>query len=69
MLTVPLLAVGSVLTQIDVQIIWRYFSWSNQTLAMIALWSASVYLFQMCIRDRSISSSRLADTTSSAAGR
>ena len=46
MLTVPLLAVGSVLTQIDVQIIWRYFSWSNQTLAMIALWSASVYLFR-----------------------
>jgi len=45
-LTVPLLAVGAILTQIDVQIIWRYFSWSNQTLAMIALWSASVYLFR-----------------------
>lgn len=46
MLTIPLLSVGAVLTQIDVQIIWRYFSWSNQTLAMIALWSASVYLFR-----------------------
>lgn len=46
MLTIPLLGVGAVLTQIDVQIIWRYFSWSNQTLAMIALWSASVYLFR-----------------------
>ena len=45
-LTVPLLAVGAFLTQIDVQIIWRYFSWSNQTLAMIALWAAGVYLFQ-----------------------
>jgi len=45
-LTIPLLAVGSVLTQFDVQIVWRYFSWSNQTLAMIALWSASVYLYQ-----------------------
>lgn len=45
-LTVPLLGVGAILTQIDVQIIWRYFSWSNQTLAMIALWSASVYLFR-----------------------
>lgn len=45
-LTIPLLAVGAVLTQIDVQIIWRYFSWSNQTLAMIALWAASVYLFR-----------------------
>lgn len=46
LLTVPLLAVGSALTQIDVQIIWRYFSWSNQTLAMMALWAAGVYLFQ-----------------------
>ncbi|MGN0308078.1 MAG: carbon starvation protein A [Lachnospiraceae bacterium] len=45
-LTVPLLAIGAFLTQIDVQIIWRYFSWSNQTLAMIALWAASVYLFR-----------------------
>ena len=27
-------------------IVWRYFSWSNQTLAMIALWAASVYLAQ-----------------------
>lgn len=45
-LTVPLLAVGAFLTQIDVQIVWRYFSWSNQTLAMIALWAASVYLFR-----------------------
>ncbi|MDD6057307.1 MAG: carbon starvation CstA family protein [Clostridiales bacterium] len=46
LLTVPLLGVGAFLTQIDVQIIWRYFSWSNQTLAMIALWAASVYLFR-----------------------
>ena len=45
-LTIPLLAVGAVLTQVDVQVVWRYFSWSNQTLAMIALWSASVYLFR-----------------------
>lgn len=44
LITVPLLAVGAFLTQVDVTIIWRYFSWSNQTLAMIALWIASVYL-------------------------
>ena len=25
---------------------WRYFSWTNQTLAMIVLWAASMYLFQ-----------------------
>lgn len=45
-ITVPMLAIGAFLTQIDVQIIWRYFSWSNQTLAMIALWAGGVYLFK-----------------------
>ena len=28
------------------QIVWRYFSWSNQTLAMIALWVATAYLLK-----------------------
>ena len=43
---IPLLAIGALLSQIDFNIIWRYFSWSNQTLAMIALWAAAVYLFK-----------------------
>ena len=34
-ITIPLLAAGAVLTQLDFDVIWRYFSWSNQTLAMI----------------------------------
>ena len=46
MMTVPLLAVGALLSQIDFNIVWRYFSWSNQTLAMIALWAGAVYLFR-----------------------
>lgn len=46
LLTVPLLGIGAILTQVDVQVIWRYFAWSNQTLAMIALWAITVYLFQ-----------------------
>lgn len=45
-LTIPLLAVGAFLTQVDVTIIWRYFSWSNQTLAMISLWAGAVYLYK-----------------------
>ena len=40
----PLLAVGAVLTQLDFNVLWRYFSWSNQTLAMISLWVATAYL-------------------------
>ena len=31
---------------INYTVIWRYFSWTNQTLAMIVLWAASMYLFQ-----------------------
>ena len=43
-LAVPLIGTAAVLTQIDFDIIWRYFSWSNQTLAMIVLWAMAVYL-------------------------
>lgn len=43
-ITVPLLGIGAVLTQLDFNVLWRYFSWSNQTLAMISLWVATAYL-------------------------
>ena len=46
LITVPLLGVSAVLTQIDFNILWRYFSWSNQTLAMISLWVATAYLIR-----------------------
>lgn len=42
--TVPLLMTGAVLTQLNFDVVWRYFSWSNQTLAMITLWAAAMYL-------------------------
>ena len=40
------LGFGNTLGFIDYQIIWRYFSWSNQTLAMIVLWAGSMFLVQ-----------------------
>lgn len=43
-IAIPLFAVGILLTQINFTIIWRYFSWSNQTLATIMLWAAASYL-------------------------
>jgi carbon starvation protein CstA len=43
-LTVPLLVVAAVLTQINFDVLWRYAAWSNQTLAMISLWIATSYL-------------------------
>lgn len=45
-ISVPLFAVGFALTQIDFAVIWRYFAWSNQTLAMVVLWAITVYLAQ-----------------------
>ena len=43
-IAIPMFAVGIALTFIDFTIIWRYFSWANQTLAMIMLWAASSYM-------------------------
>ena len=45
-ITIPLLGLGAVLTQLDFNVLWRYFSWSNQTLAMISLWVATAYLLK-----------------------
>lgn len=45
-LSVPLLLAGVIISQLPYDIIWRYFSWSNQTLAMIVLWAASVFLYK-----------------------
>ena len=45
-LTLPLLTIGAVLTQVNFNVLWRYFSWSNQTLAMIALWCAAAYFIK-----------------------
>ena len=45
-ITLPLLGVGAVLTQLDFNVLWRYFSWSNQTLAMVALWVSTAYLMK-----------------------
>lgn len=45
-ITIPLFAVGFLLTKINFDVIWRYFAWSNQTLATVVLWTVTVYLFQ-----------------------
>ena len=45
-ITLPLLAAGAILTQLNFNVLWRYFSWSNQTLAMISLWVATSYLLK-----------------------
>ena len=52
LITIPLLVIGGLITWFAItnsngfQIVWRYFSWSNQTLAMISLWVATAYLLK-----------------------
>ena len=45
-LSVPLIGVGVILSQMNFAIIWRYFAWTNQTLAMFVLWEGAVYLYK-----------------------
>ncbi|HEY4655326.1 MAG TPA: carbon starvation CstA 5TM domain-containing protein, partial [Cyclobacteriaceae bacterium] len=34
------------LTQVDFAVVWRYFAWTNQTLAAIVLWTITAYLIK-----------------------
>ncbi|MCM1177129.1 MAG: carbon starvation protein A [Clostridium sp.] len=44
LIAIPLFVICIVLTQVNFDVLWRYFAWSNQTLATIFLWTASAYL-------------------------
>lgn len=51
-LSLPLLIAGYLISKVNYEIIWRYFSWSNQTLAMMALWAGAAYLAK-CVSAKS----------------
>lgn len=42
--SIPLLVAGYALTRVDFSVVWRYFAWTNQTLATIVLWAIVAYL-------------------------
>ncbi|MFD2923253.1 carbon starvation CstA family protein [Halobacillus naozhouensis] len=44
-IAVPMFVISFALTKIDFTLLWRYFSWANQSTAMIALWVGAMYLF------------------------
>ncbi|MCU9612453.1 carbon starvation protein A [Caldibacillus lycopersici] len=44
-IAIPLFVISIILTRIDFNILWRYFSWANQATAVIALWIGTMYLF------------------------
>lgn len=41
----PLFVISAILTQVDFNILWRYFNWANQSTAVIALFVGAMYLF------------------------
>lgn len=45
-LSLPLFVIAFVLTQMGFGVIWRYFAWSNQTFAMVVLWTITAYLIR-----------------------
>lgn len=45
-IAIPLFAIGFIVSKVDFQILWRYFSWANQTVAVVMLWTASGYLYR-----------------------
>ena len=49
-ISVPLFVAGFVILQIDFAVLWRYFAWCNQTLAVFTLWALTVYL----VRERKL---------------
>lgn len=46
LLAIPLFILAFFVSTQDFELIWRYFGWSNQTLAMLVLWSAAIFLRQ-----------------------
>lgn len=44
LISIPIFIAGFFLSQSGFGVIWRYMAWSNQTLAMIVLWTIAVYL-------------------------
>lgn len=45
MVTIPLFAISFILTNMDFNILWRYFNWANQVTAVIALLVSTRYLY------------------------
>lgn len=43
-ISVPLFAAVVFFMMIDFNVLWRYFAWSNQTLAVFTLWAVTVWL-------------------------
>ena len=46
MIAVPLFLAVFAMLFVDFNIVWRYFAWTNQTLAVFTLWAGTVWLYK-----------------------
>ncbi len=44
LITLPLFVIALLMVTADLSVLWRYFAWCNQTLAVFTLWGMTVYL-------------------------
>lgn len=44
MISIPIFILTFVILQMNFDVLWRYFAWCNQTLAVFTLWAITVYL-------------------------
>ena len=44
LVTLPIVAVCYLLLNVNLDVLWRYFAWCNQTLSIFTLWACSIYL-------------------------
>lgn len=42
---IPMFIIGYAITLMKYDILWRYFAWANQTLAVFTLWTITVFLY------------------------
>ncbi|MFI3315229.1 MAG: carbon starvation CstA 5TM domain-containing protein, partial [Rikenellaceae bacterium] len=43
LISLPIFFIAYTLTQINFDVIWRYFAWFNQVIAVFALWTVAVF--------------------------
>lgn len=46
LVSIPIFILTFLILQIDFDVVWRYFAWSNQTLALFTFWTLTVWLYK-----------------------
>ena len=52
MIAIPLLLCVFGMVFVDFNVVWRYFAWTNQTLAVFTLWAGTVFLYKNSLQTK-----------------